>query len=1186
MTNSAGQPGPAPAAGRGRLAQVIATRGGRAAPEAPFVIEHREALIYMLCEAAELEHGIMCQYLFAAFSMKQSEDEGLTPAELAAVTRWRKQISHVATQEMLHLALVQNLLSAIGAAPHMTRPNLPQPAGHYPAGVQLALLPFGEKALRHFMFLERPEGMDLNDADGLAAVGRAIPHKNERDIVPTGQDFATVGHLYRSIEAGFAHLADKYGERWLFVGPPRAQATEQYLRWPELVPVTGLASAQRAIDTILEQGEGPRGHWRNAHFGQFVEILDEFERMSADNPAFTPTRPVIPVNVRPGLPPIEMPLITDQLTARVTDLFNVGNEILLQMFERFFAHTEETDAQLKVLADGTIRLMFGVIKPLGDLITTLPAGPGYDGQTAGPSFELFYEDDDLMPHREAAWTLLAERLDETAVLCREIQAGPGARIAGQLAPVADALTGIAATLAAHLPADHPQAQKAAAASQPVKPEELDAALARARELAGTVADAPGDPAGAVGGELAALFQTAYSAVTAAAPRPPRADFVPRIVDSVLRPLSDAIRRLPNGAEPAAGAPPVPAAGKRGAGAEPGSEDAVERRGQSLAEPTFGESRQPAAQAAAPGAGTASIGDTLWQAAQSATRLRTSLGLAGDCPPGLAEATAALQALACDLVDPPEAAQRRHRLRELQDGLSATVQAARNGPYLATNVPRVLSHLGEQLPVPPQLALCRCGGSARKPFCDGSCASNGFSDAKDPNRVPDRRDTYPGQQVTIFDNRGLCQHSGFCTDRLPTVFRAGQEPFVAPSGGRMDEIIRAVRDCPSGALSFGVDRIEARSEADWDNTREPAVEITKDGPYRITGGIDLTDADGKPMPRNAGASLEHYAICRCGHSQNKPYCSGMHWYVGFRDPQPSAEPTLFEWAGGLPALTRMTRLLYEKHVPADPLLAAAFADMPPGYPQREAQRMGEIFDGPARDGHDGDSQDRDSQDRDAQGGDARDRDSQDRDAQGGDARDRDSQDRDSQGGDARGGDDGRAFTARLTEEQRARWVALAGQAATEAGLPADPPFRSALASYLEWDSRQAQARPTGSPAEQAAGGEQQPASRPVPRWDWTAAGPPDVAAASAVASQDSQPAEVPLPGPDEAVSFATHIRPLFRERDRQSMSFAFDLWSVDDVRAHAAGILGRLRDGSMPCDGAWPEDRVAVFQRWTESGQQD
>src|SRR5690348_17366139 len=129
MTATRGGEG-APSAGQGRLAEVLAARGGRAAPEAPFVIEHREALIYMLCEGAELEHGIMCQYLFAAFSLKQREDEGLTREELEAVTRWRRMISHVATEEVLHLALVHNLLSAIGAAPHLARPNLPAPANH------------------------------------------------------------------------------------------------------------------------------------------------------------------------------------------------------------------------------------------------------------------------------------------------------------------------------------------------------------------------------------------------------------------------------------------------------------------------------------------------------------------------------------------------------------------------------------------------------------------------------------------------------------------------------------------------------------------------------------------------------------------------------------------------------------------------------------------------------------------------------------------------------------------------------------------------------------------------------------------------------------------------------------------------------------------------------------------------
>src|SRR5215468_5510012 len=328
---------PAGGAGRGRLAEMLATRGGRAEPEAPFVIEHREALIYMLCEAAELEHGIMCQYLFAAFSLKQRRDEGLSARELEAVLRWREAISHVATEEMLHLALVHNLLSAIGAAPHLGRPNLPAPAQHYPAGVNLTLVPFGEPALRHFMFLERPEGMELKGAQGIdAPVHDAVPLMSERDIVPQPQDFATVGHLYRSIEHGFAHLAEKFGERNLFVGPARAQATSDYFHWPELVAVTDLASAQRAIDTILEQGEGARGHWEHAHFGQYVQILDEFRQLSAANPNFQPSRPVMFATVRPCEHDDSVPRIGERVTSRVGDLFNVSYEILLQMLERFF----------------------------------------------------------------------------------------------------------------------------------------------------------------------------------------------------------------------------------------------------------------------------------------------------------------------------------------------------------------------------------------------------------------------------------------------------------------------------------------------------------------------------------------------------------------------------------------------------------------------------------------------------------------------------------------------------------------------------------------------------------------------------------------------------------------------------------------------------------------------------------
>jgi hypothetical protein len=437
-------------AGRGRLAEVIALRGGKAEPEAPFVIEHREALIYMLYEAAELEHGIMCQYLFAAFSLKQREDEGLTAEALEAVLRWRGAVAHVATEEMLHLALVQNLLSAIGSAPHLARPNLPAPARHYPAGVNLTLVPFGEPALRHFMFLERPEGIELKGAEGIdAPVHDAVPLMAEGDIVPLPQDFATLGHLYRSIEHGIDHLAEKFGEENLFIGPPRAQATSGYFPWQELVAVTDLASAHQAIDTILEQGEGARGDWQKAHFGQFVQILDEYRRLKATSPELEPARPVLFATVRPSQHDDTVPRITEPVTSRSTDLFNVGYEVLLQILNRYFAHTEETDAQLATLSSAAIALMVGVLKPLGDLLTTLPVGPEQPGMTAGPSFELFYENDYLLPHREAAWALLEERVREAANFCGAIQESSDESVAAELEKVRTGLLGVGDSLGGH-----------------------------------------------------------------------------------------------------------------------------------------------------------------------------------------------------------------------------------------------------------------------------------------------------------------------------------------------------------------------------------------------------------------------------------------------------------------------------------------------------------------------------------------------------------------------------------------------------------------------------------------------------------------------------------------------------------------------------------------------------------------
>jgi CDGSH-type Zn-finger protein/truncated hemoglobin YjbI len=1247
-------------AGRGALARVIATRGGRAAPEAPFVIEHREALIYMLCEAAELEHAIMCQYLFAAFSLKQSSSEGLSAAQLRAVERWRKAVSHIATQEMLHLALVQNLLSAVGAAPHLERPNLPQPAGHYPPGVILTLLPFGEAALRHFMFLERPEGMDLADAAGLDAVERAAPAMQEGEIVPRLQDFATVGHLYRSIEEGIKHLCAKYGERWLFVGPPEAQASETHFGWKELVQVVDARSAQRAIDTILEQGEGPRGHWRRAHFGSFVDVFDEYQRLRDRDPHFEPARPVLPAAVRPSERDRETPLIEDPYTARCVDLFNVSYEVLLQTLARYFAHTEETEPQLATLAQVTLGLMFNVIKPLGQLITTLPVGGSHSDRVAGPSFELFYESDYLLPHRDSAWALMEERLREAAAFADRLCHDGAPDVAGRIHPIATALLELGHTLAtsraewgghdhagavtvAHRRRDAETARTnpeisaavdrlaatvrtalqleqslalrallAAASTRPTTDErdgtrraakrsllaESDRRFERTVSLAELLVGVAGEsvlepadmsPAWEADGtdHLTANYAELHDHLLAVPseallvdPRPAptfapeeQRHSLPGIVDR-----ASALALIERLADGQAMAPdtggPLPVAARQGTdgrvnpqltrsiaqlftdahrtllavlGARVGAAPDVVAARHCLREisarlrarilrpladalcqltvdpvPALTEAYQQA------GAHVAlTIQDRLRTLAVAATNTRAGPQTA---LPELLEATAALQDLALSfaVADDADRAALLEQFGAAEASLSRSIQLVENGPYLLTNIERLTDGLGDPMPACPQMALCRCGQSGAKPWCDGSHALADFDDAKDPNRVVDRRDTYSGLSLTVYDNRGICQHSGFCTDRLSLAFRVDQEPFVAPNGARMDEIIRAVRSCPSGALSYALDNQEARHEVDWHHQRPAAVAISADGPYRVTGAITLLDNSGAPVARNQGVSLEHYALCRCGHSQNKPFCSGMHWYIGFRDPvlDPDHTPTLYEWCGGISALGRLSRLFFERHIPEDPLLAPVFANAPADEPQRMAEWLGRLLGGPPGDPDPTADYPRVL------------------------------------------GSDAGAFG----EPQRVRWVSLLLRSAQETGLPTDAEFRSAFTAVIEWESRQLVYFAQGDV----------PAPLDRKPWDWGPAGPPKPLLQPAA---DRISSEAAMPDPGEPVGFAAHIRPLFRASDRQSMSFAFDLWSLDQVKQHAEAILDRLRAGTMPCDGPWPQQMIELFQRWIDEGTQ-
>jgi CDGSH-type Zn-finger protein len=219
----------------------------------------------------------------------------------------------------------------------------------------------------------------------------------------------------------------------------------------------------------------------------------------------------------------------------------------------------------------------------------------------------------------------------------------------------------------------------------------------------------------------------------------------------------------------------------------------------------------------------------------------------------------------------------------------------NGPYyLLNDMPKIVENLqnskGKPLSTVAGVALCRCGASKNKPFCDGTHATIGFSSenkgiekdgsGEEKNKViKDKRKDYVGKKITVHDNRRICSHAAECVNNLPSVFRLNTRPWIDPEGANVEEIINTIRKCPSGALSYSIDGIEHRDQ----NETAPMVTVSKDGPYLITGGIELIGGDANnTIQFGDGASKEHYTLCRCGVSNNKPFCDGMHKVINFKD----------------------------------------------------------------------------------------------------------------------------------------------------------------------------------------------------------------------------------------------------------------------------------------------------------------
>jgi CDGSH-type Zn-finger protein/ferredoxin len=172
-------------------------------------------------------------------------------------------------------------------------------------------------------------------------------------------------------------------------------------------------------------------------------------------------------------------------------------------------------------------------------------------------------------------------------------------------------------------------------------------------------------------------------------------------------------------------------------------------------------------------------------------------------------------------------------------------------------------------------LCRCGRSSNKPFCDGTHETWDFpgEETAPTTGYEQRMQVLGGVGIVVRDDRSVCIHAGFCTNRATSVWKmvggedAGDEAVRA-------QVIAMIERCPSGALTYRLEPDGEDVEVDVGRT----IGVVDDGPLLVNGGIEIRRSDGQPMERR-----NRVALCRCGQSSQKPLCDGSHVEVGFHDP---------------------------------------------------------------------------------------------------------------------------------------------------------------------------------------------------------------------------------------------------------------------------------------------------------------
>ena len=417
----------------------------------------REYLLHRLYEAAEIEHNLMCTYLYAAFSLKDADD-GLAAEEAAATARWRRTILDVAVEEMGHLCAVWNITAALGGAPRFGRGNFPIDPGYLPAGVVVKLAPFNEAVLQHFIYLERPNGSAEVDGEGFEPPVRYRRGAVAPRLTPHGVDYDTVGDFYASLGEEIRRFVARVGEKGAFCGDPLLQMSPAEIDLGGAKPVICSKTVFVAFDAIVRQGEGAPADSENSHYQKFLAVRREFAALKKANSDFRPAFPaaVNPVLRRPPRPEGRV-WIENEDAAQCVDLGNAAYGLMLRMVG--YSYSVPRPAPEKAIAlDLGIGLMRAMTL-LAERAARLPAGPSNPECHAGLTF-ITLRDAAPFPHGVAAHRFFTERLAELAQAAatldrKEKRTEAAARLLAELAERAQRDLAIASA---------PAAQPAAAAT--------------------------------------------------------------------------------------------------------------------------------------------------------------------------------------------------------------------------------------------------------------------------------------------------------------------------------------------------------------------------------------------------------------------------------------------------------------------------------------------------------------------------------------------------------------------------------------------------------------------------------------------------------------------------------------------------------------------------------------------------